>query len=424
MTEPSGFLGDMLPLADGPYPLGAHHHVGRGRPGPGGQPVPRGTAGARWPYDPLEGPVVVGGGRCVRVRRGAVPHSRPPPDRSAPRDSLDLSEPEASSEAPPEESGEPISTISRPQLAKCMFLADADRRSMAEEKRTSWRPGWRLRPPRRGPPAFQHVRASVFVELATGRPGSAGRPAPTGSAPPGHCGTPRHRLPRLAGRVLRSTGMLDLGEFMGAGGTPTSTVALDLEEMKDAFLNPNGPSVSLCRWRPRSRPGSDWSAYVAASTPSSKSPTVDGRWSTGRPVGCREGTTCAASRCSWPSTGWAGGGVRRPGASTWNRCAPRSTTLVPASRSGRSAAEEAEREALISESMGTLNGVPFQSTTRTAASGNRFPAPLARQKCLESRNADDLGGGRGLVWFHGVPFAERHVAVPVSWSNPLLRSSQ
>ncbi len=249
MTAPSGFLEDMLPLAEGPTPGARITTWVEDEVAPEANPFREEPLEARWPYDPLEGPVVVGGGvvrprppgrraaleasaRSVLkaaglplpVREGAAPEplglpAAEPSDESAEVASVET---DGQLEGQPDESTDVSwqTPIGEAWLKETNLLVARLAQEAAEVRTTS---------------VPKHVRASVFVELATDAQGvldELRRPVPRRPGTAARRGTAFHAWLE---EYFDSTGMLDLGEFMGAADAYIDD-ALDLEEMKEAFL--------------------------------------------------------------------------------------------------------------------------------------------------------------------------------------------
>ncbi|MFF5791429.1 ATP-dependent helicase [Paeniglutamicibacter sp. NPDC012692] len=354
MTEPSGFLGDMLPLAAGPTPSASITTWVEDDQAPEANPFREEPLEARWPYDPLEGPVVVGGG-TVRPR----PPGRRAALEAAARSVLGaagfpVAAPIVSPEEPSDESAEPI---------------DVEASGASEEVDASWQTpigeAWlketNLLVARLAAEAAEvrttsvpkHVRASVFVELATDAQGvldDLRRPVPRRPGTAARRGTAFHAWLE---EYFDSTGMLDLGEFMGAADAYIDE-ALDLEEMKEAFLK--------SEWAQRQP------AHVEAAIETRIGPvSVRGRidavfqepdgswllvdWKTGR-VPRRDDLRSKSLQLAVYRLGWArllGIDVEQVRAAFYY--VGSGITIRP-----HDLAEEAELVALITESIGTLNG--------------------------------------------------------------------
>ena len=357
MTEPSGFLGDMLPLAEGPT---ASAHITtwvEDDQAPEANPFREEPLEARWPYDPLEGPVVVGGG-TVRPR---------PPGRRAAL--------EAAARSVLAAAGLPVSaTEARADEATSLAVdepnepRDGEFQAATGDTDASWQTpigeAWlketRLLVARMAAEAAEvrttsvpkHVRASVFVELATDAQGvldDLRRPVPRRPGTAARRGTAFHAWLE---EYFDSTGMLDLGEFMGAADAYIDE-ALDLEEMKDAFLK--------SEWAHRQP------AHVEAAIETRIGPvSVRGRidavfqepdgswllvdWKTGR-VPRGEDLRSKSLQLAVYRLGWArllGIDVEQVRAAFYY--VGSGITIRP-----HDLAEEAELEALITESLGTLN---------------------------------------------------------------------
>lgn len=382
MTAPSGFLTDMLPLADGPTPAARITAWVEDDQAPEANPFREEPLEARWPYDPLEGPEVVGGG-VVRPRApgrraaleavarsvfGAaglpVPEYLRLPATNPETETIDglestmdvdgaVAEPAenlphsdiAAEHAPTHEleAEEPATQAWQTRIGQgwlketTMLLARMEKEAN-QVRRTS---------------VPKHVRASVFVELATDAQGvldELRRPVPRRPGTAARRGTAFHAWLE---EYFDSTGMLDLGEYMGAADAYIDD-ALDLEEMKDAFLK--------SEWADRQP------AHVEAAIETRIGPvSVRGRidavfkaadgswllvdWKTGR-VPRGDDLRSKSLQLAVYRLGWArllGIDVGRVRAAFYY--VGSGITIRP-----HDLAEEAELEALITESMSQLNG--------------------------------------------------------------------
>lgn len=374
MTAPSGFLEDMLPLAEGPTAGARITTWVEDEVAPEANPFREEPLEARWPYDPLEGPVVVGGG-VVRPR---------PPGRRAALEASARSVLKAAGlplpvreVATPEPLGLPVAESSDEsgEVASVETAGAADGQLEGqlegqpdESTDVSWQTpigeAWlketNLLVARLAQEAAEvrttsvpkHVRASVFVELATDAQGvldELRRPVPRRPGTAARRGTAFHAWLE---EYFDSTGMLDLGEFMGAADAYIDD-ALDLEEMKEAFLK--------SEWANRQP------AHVEAAIETRIGPvSVRGRidavfqeadgswllvdWKTGR-VPRGDDLRSKSLQLAVYRLGWArllGIEVEQVRAAFYY--VGSGITIRP-----HDLAEEAELEALISESMGALN---------------------------------------------------------------------
>lgn len=370
MTAPSGFLEDMRPLAEGPTPGARITTWVEDEVAPEANPFREEPLEARWPYDPLEGPVVVGGGvvrprppgrraaleasaRSVLkaaglplpVREGATPEPLGLPVAETNDESGEAASVETSGAADGQLEGHPDeptdvswqTPIGEAWLKETNLLVARLAQEAAEVRTTS---------------VPKHVRASVFVELATDAQGvldELRRPVPRRPGTAARRGTAFHAWLE---EYFDSTGMLDLGEFMGAADAYIDD-ALDLEEMKEAFLK--------SEWANRQP------AHVEAAIETRIGPvSVRGRidavfqeadgswllvdWKTGR-VPRGDDLRSKSLQLAVYRLGWArllGIEVEQVRAAFYY--VGSGITIRP-----HDLAEEAELEALISESMGALN---------------------------------------------------------------------
>lgn len=243
LTAPSGFLLDMLPLAEGPTPSARTTVWVADEDAPEANPFRETPLEARWPYDPLEGPVISGGGVIrpraagrrakleasaaavleaaararAEAREGSGDGSGAEPDR----DSGDgHREPEA--DGPGTATQEPLLTPTGKAWFHEAQLLLARKAQEAAEERTTAIP--------------KHVRASVFVDLATDAAAVLAelrRPVPRRPGTAARRGTAFHAWLE---EYFDSTGMLELGDYLEAADAYIDD-ALDLEEMKAAFLD-------------------------------------------------------------------------------------------------------------------------------------------------------------------------------------------
>lgn len=373
MTAPSGFLTDMLPLAQGPTPAAMITTWLEDEQAPEANPFREEPLEARWPYDPLEGPEIVGGGvvrprapgrraaletaaRSVFTAAGLpLPEYLRVPDAEPGHESIEGGVAESYEELP---DGDVVVG-----QASAHELADQDQEAQAWQ--TPIGQGWlkettmllaRMEKEAkevRRTSVPKHVRASVFVELATDAQGvldELRRPVPRRPGTAARRGTAFHAWLE---EYFDSTGMLDLGEYMGAADAYIDD-ALDLEEMKEAFLK--------SEWADRQP------AHVEAAIETRIGPvSVRGRidavfkeadgswllvdWKTGRvPRGddlCSKSLQLAVYRLGWARL--LGIEVSQVRAAFYY--VGSGITIRP-----HDLAEEAELEALITDSMSQLNG--------------------------------------------------------------------
>ncbi len=235
LTEPSSFLLDMRPLSEGPAPSATTTLWVADEDAPEANPFREAPLEARWPYDPLEGPVVSGGG-VVRPRPAgrrakleasaaavleAAARAREESRDGSGEDSSDgHREPASVGQGP--EAQEPWSTPTGKAWFHEAELLLARQAQKAAEERTTAIP--------------KHVRASVFVDLATDAASVLAelrRPVPRRPGTAARRGTAFHAWLE---EYFDSTGMLELGDYLEAADAYIDD-ALDLEDMKAAFLD-------------------------------------------------------------------------------------------------------------------------------------------------------------------------------------------
>ena len=339
ITQPSSFMLDMLPLAEEPEGAAVCTSWVEDEDAPAANPFREQPLEARWPYDPLEGPVVTGGG----VQRPR------PPGRRAKLEAAALGVLEAAGNSgglvEPGESGvgqlpgqHPWRTPTGETWFKEAALLMARREHEITAERTTGIP--------------KHVRASVFVDLATDAEAVLAelrRPVPRRPGTAARRGTAFHAWLE---EYFDATGMLELGDYMEAADAYIDD-ALDLEEMKSAFL--------ASEWADRQP------AFVEAAIETRIGPvSVRGRidaifqepdgdwllvdWKTGR-VPRGEELRIKTLQLAVYRLGWArlrGIDVSKVRAAFYY--VGSGTTIRP-----HDLADEADLEKLISESMGTLN---------------------------------------------------------------------
>lgn len=225
LTDPSGFLLDMLPLTELAQPAAEISSWVQDDEAPEANPFREQPLEARWPYDPLEGPVITGGGvqRPRPAGRRAKLEAASAAVLKAARVAAESDDAEAT--FAPADDADPVQSSVRTEIGEGWFhearilLARKDQEA-ADERRT-------------GVP--KHVRASVFVDLATDAAAVLAelrRPVPRRPGTAARRGTAFHAWLE---EYFDSTGMLELGEYMEAADAYIDD-ALDLEEMKRAFL--------------------------------------------------------------------------------------------------------------------------------------------------------------------------------------------
>ncbi|MBV1779591.1 ATP-dependent helicase [Paeniglutamicibacter sp. ABSL32-1] len=347
LTEPSSFLLDMLPLAGEPNPSATTTTWVEDEDAPEANPFREAPLEARWPYDPLEGPVVTGGG----VQRPRPPGRRAKLEASAaavlraavhaaegsarPAGTLDGT---AGGDLLREDEGPWHTPTGRGWFKEAELLLARKAQEAAEERTTA---------------IPKHVRASVFVDLATDAAAVMAelrRPVPRRPGTAARRGTAFHAWLE---EYFDSTGMLELGDYMEAADAYIDD-ALDLEDMKNAFLD--------SEWANRQP------AFVEAAIETRIGPvSVRGRidaifrepdgawllvdWKTGR-VPRGEELRIKALQLAVYRLGWArlrGIDVSEVRAAFYY--VGSGTTIRP-----HDLADEAELESLIGNSMGALNG--------------------------------------------------------------------
>lgn len=211
-TPPSMFLRELLPLAEEPTPRARIASWCEDDDAPEQNPFREEPLESSWPYDPLEGPVV--------VRAGVVQ-----PRRAGRRRHLEAAAAEVQRQLQSRAHGgaedAPVGTaFGRAWDHEAGLLLAAQRERNTARETT-------------GVP--EHVRASLFVDLAT----DAGqvleqlrRPVPRRPGVAARKGTAFHAWIE---DYYGSTGMLDLGEFPGAADAYIEE-QYGLEEMKAEFL--------------------------------------------------------------------------------------------------------------------------------------------------------------------------------------------
>lgn len=221
LTDASSFLLDMRPLSEGEKPAALVAEWVDDEDAPEANPFREQPLEARWPYDPLEGPSITGGG---------VLRPRPPGRRDkleAAAEAVLTAADRVARAAPPvpEENDSAETAAWNTPTGKNWFkeaeLLLARREQEAAEERTVGIP--------------KHVRASVFVDLATDAKtvlAELRRPIPRRPGTAARRGTAFHAWLE---EYFDSTGMLDLGEYMEAADAYIDD-ALDLEDMKNSFL--------------------------------------------------------------------------------------------------------------------------------------------------------------------------------------------
>ncbi|WP_376973161.1 UvrD-helicase domain-containing protein [Arthrobacter sp.] len=226
-TAPSLFLNDLLPLADGPTPSASVTEWSDEESAPVENPYREEPVEAVWPYDPLEGPVRARGGVEERRPRGrregleaaaaavraALDGAEPAPDSAGPGDPV-------ASDGSASDGPRPVTPAGRAwDREASLLLARHEREADG------------VRPPE----TPQHVRASLFVELASDPDAvlrQLRRPVPRRPGVAARKGTAFHAWVE---EHYGTTGMLDLGEFPGAADAYVED-RYGLEEMKAAFL--------------------------------------------------------------------------------------------------------------------------------------------------------------------------------------------
>lgn len=210
----SPFLQDLLPLAGTPVEAARITAWCEDEDAPEANPHREEPTEAVWPFDPLEGPRVLRG-EPDAGQQGAEPtcSRRPALEASAAvvRDALTA--------ARSGDSDEPRTATGRAWLGEARLLL---------EKRRAGEAPKRYEPP-------QHVRASVFVDLATDREAVLAqmrRPVPRRPGVAARKGTAFHAWVE---ERFGSTGMLDLDDLVGSADAHIDD-SYGLDEMKEAFL--------------------------------------------------------------------------------------------------------------------------------------------------------------------------------------------
>ncbi|MBM6623287.1 ATP-dependent helicase [Micrococcaceae bacterium RIT802] len=216
-TAPSTFLGELLALADEPTPRARVAQWCQDEEAPEQNPFREDPLESSWPYDPLEGPVVLRAGvaqprpagRRLQLEAAAAETNRHLELRRAPDDL-----------ARPEDEAPVRTDVGRAWDHEAGLLLAARREREATRELTT---------------TPEHVRASLFVDLATDAAqvlGQLRRPVPRRPGVAARKGTAFHAWVE---EHYGSTGMLDLGEFPGAADAYVEE-QYGLEEMKAEFL--------------------------------------------------------------------------------------------------------------------------------------------------------------------------------------------
>ncbi|WP_417216376.1 UvrD-helicase domain-containing protein [Arthrobacter sp.] len=218
-TAPSVFLRELLALAEGPTPHAVIATWCEEEDAPEQNPFREDPLESSWPYDPLEGPTIVRAGveqpkpagRRDRLEAAAAATNRQLALRHPPGDPL-----------PPPDGPAPVSTGAGRAWDHEAGLLLAARRQREASRDAQVTP--------------EHVRASLFVDLATQAEQvleQIRRPVPRRPGVAARKGTAFHAWVE---EHYGSTGMLDLGEFPGAADSHVDD-QYGLEEMKAEFLS-------------------------------------------------------------------------------------------------------------------------------------------------------------------------------------------
>lgn len=203
-SEPSIFIEQLLPLADGPHPAVEIGVWTEDEQAPQANPTRSQPVEARWPYDPLEGPQVTG---TTTVKEH--PYSRRMVLQAL-AEQVGL--------AP--KGREPLTERGRHWMDEADRLL-AQRQFLLEQQHTVHAP--------------EHVRASMFVELAENPQEvleNLRRPVPRRPGMAARRGTAFHAWLE---EYYEQTQMLDLGDILEPSDAYLDDT-MDLESMKGAFL--------------------------------------------------------------------------------------------------------------------------------------------------------------------------------------------
>ena len=204
-SEPSVFLEELLPLAQGEYPRAQIGVWVQDEQAPDVNPTRSQPVEARWPYDPLQGPDIIGAQRTTpfAYSRREVLESIAAQVRQAPGEY------------------EPVTEQGRMWQDEAERLL-AHRQFLSELEHVVEKP--------------EHVRASLFVELAENPEEvlqNLRRPVPRRPGMAARRGTAFHAWLE---QYYEQTQMLDLGELMEPSDSFLDDT-LDLESMKQSFLS-------------------------------------------------------------------------------------------------------------------------------------------------------------------------------------------
>lgn len=214
-TSPSMFLNDLLPLVEGPTPSAARALWVDDEHAPGENPFREEPVQALWPYDPLEGASKVRGETAEPIRAGRrAALEAAAASVEAAMDSLTAGGRSAETDAAP------LTPAGRDWRHEATLLMRAHEGEDGQPDALA---------------APKHVRASLFVELATDTEAvlrQLRRPVPRRPGIAARKGTAFHAWVE---EHYGNTGMLDLGEFPGAADAYVEDM-YGLDEMKAAFL--------------------------------------------------------------------------------------------------------------------------------------------------------------------------------------------
>lgn len=212
-TQPSVFLNELLPLAQGPTPRATRIDWCEDDQAPEANPFREEPLESSWPYDPLEGPEVFRAGEA----QAKSPGRRGPLEAAAARvlEQLELRG------GIGHDDDAPVTTdVGQAWNHEASLLLAARREREASREAAA---------------VPEHVRASLFVDLATDAGqvlGQLRRPVPRRPGVAARKGTAFHAWVE---EHYGSTGMLDLGEFPGAADSYVEDM-YGLEDMKAEFL--------------------------------------------------------------------------------------------------------------------------------------------------------------------------------------------
>ncbi|MGJ9402286.1 ATP-dependent helicase [Arthrobacter sp. KK5.5] len=218
-TLPSMFFNDLLPLTDGPTPPASCGHWVGDDEAPAENPFREEPVQAVWPYDPLEGPIRIRGSVEEPVRAG----------RRRAMEAAAAAVRSAMDELSAGDSGESAAIDARRAIQTDVGRSWADEACLL----LAVHEGGLEQPNNAAVP--RHVRASLFVEIATDTDAvlrQMRRPVPRRPGIAARKGTAFHAWVE---EHYGTTGMLDLGEFPGSADAYVEDM-YGLDDMKAAFL--------------------------------------------------------------------------------------------------------------------------------------------------------------------------------------------